>query len=262
MVTQPVAERFEGLRRSIAAYAAQTYPDRELIVLVDAGATVRQSAIRAHVDALGRNDVRVQIAPGAMTLGALRNLSWRCANGELVCQWDDDDMHHPQRVERQVEALDAQQAQALCLQQAMHFAIADRALHCLNFHGTPWRSLAATLLCRRDAAVSYPEAGESSRRGEDTALIEQLQAAGGFCTLPDAPYLYVYLQHGVNTSPPSHHRMLVDRLAVSSGWLARREPALRRGLAAFDFGDDALDVRGYNGCAFTLDSPRSRLASA
>jgi glycosyltransferase involved in cell wall biosynthesis len=261
MVTQPIAERFDGLRRSIAAYAAQTYPHRELVVLVDAGATARQEAIRAHVAGLGRDDIRVLVAPRAMTLGALRNLSWRHASGELVCQWDDDDLHHPQRIERQVIALEEQRAQAVSLQQSMHFAMGERALHCLNFHSTPWRSMAATLLCRRDAPVSYPESGELARRGEDTALIEQLQVAGGFRTLAEVPYLYVYVQHAVNTSPASHHRMLVERLAVSSGWLSRRELALRQGLAPFDFGGDALDVRGYNGCAFTLESPRLRRAS-
>jgi hypothetical protein len=47
--------------------------------------------------------------PGA-TLGTLRGLSLDVATGEIVCQWDDDDCHHPDRILHQVQQMTRQAA--------------------------------------------------------------------------------------------------------------------------------------------------------
>ena len=61
-------------------------------------------AIIDHLEHAGARDIRVvYIGPG-VSLGAARNLTVDTARGAYVCQWDDDDLYHPERLRIQYEA--------------------------------------------------------------------------------------------------------------------------------------------------------------
>jgi glycosyltransferase involved in cell wall biosynthesis len=250
----PVPERLRHVRRSIACYAQQTHANKELLIVADDGDPGTKSAIVAHVSSLGRDDVRIVNVPGKLSLGALRNISMTSARGDVLCQWDDDDLHHPQRLELQLDALLASGRQGACLQEAMLLFTESRTLYCTNWHATPARSLPSTLICRRSAPIRYPETGPDCQLGEDTAVVLQLQRLDGFHVLADCPHLYVYVCHGANSWAMDHHRMLADELAISRGLLTRREARFRAGLAAYDFGPGPVTVQGSNGPAFVLGS--------
>lgn len=252
MVTLPVPDRWAGLVRSVDDYLRQTHERRELVIVVDTrvqGGT--GSAIEDYVSGLGRSDIHVIAPARAMSLGALRNVSLAEAKGDLVCIWDDDDMRHPERVTRQVEALVEAGAEGLCLTHILQFFPSERRLYCANWRVTDAGGLPASLLCWRSAPIVYPETGATADRGEDMAVLEQLQARGRFHLLDDAPHLYVYVSHGKNAYDEGHHRALLG-LAISQGLLRRREAALREGLAAFDFGPGPVIVQGSNGVAFVI----------
>lgn len=250
MVTLPVPHRFRFLQRSVADYCRQTHQNRELIIVFDAGTPADKSAIIAHVSSLGRNDIRIVDPPTKLTLGALRNLSWTSARGDVVCQWDDDDLHHPQRLESQLGALHASASQAVCLQAVMLYLSDARTLYCTNWHPTPSKSFPASLMCARSARIPYPETGPLSQIGEDMFVALELQRTGRLRTLADASHLYVYISHGGNCFALSHYRMLADKLAISRGLLIRREARLREGLGPHHLG--AVTVHGSNGPAFVL----------
>ncbi|MGP0094544.1 MAG: glycosyltransferase [Xanthobacteraceae bacterium] len=252
LVTLPIPERFCHLRHSIAGYCRQTHQAKELIIVFDQAVPEAQVAIDAHVSSLGRNDIRIVALPNKLSLGALRNLSRDCARGEVLCQWDDDDLHHPQRLERQLRALIESGAQTVCLEEVMQFFPADRMLYCTNWRATEARAHPGTLMCKSSAQFTYPEKGPSSQLGEDLAVSLQLQRQGGFHALAGLPHLFVYVSHGKNSWADDHHRMLATRLGVSQGLLRRREAALRQGLATFDFGPGDVTVQGSNGSAFVL----------
>lgn len=252
MVTLPSAGRLAFVKRSIAAYCAQTHAPRELVMVLDQGPAEARAAIAGHVASLGRDDIRIVAAPGPMTLGALRNLSRESARGVVHCQWDDDDLHHPERVERQLAALDEGGAEAVCLQEVMLYFAATRELYWTNWRAAEPTVMPATLMCRAAAPVRYPETGETARRGEDTAVCLQLLARGGLRPITDAPQLLVYVNHGANTWNDDFHRMLAERLGLSQGLLRRREARIREMLAGVDFGPGAVTVRGPNGAAFSL----------
>jgi glycosyltransferase involved in cell wall biosynthesis len=252
MLTLASPARLPFLRRSIADYCVQTHGNRELVIVTDPGPTEAKTALAHHVATLGREDIRIIEPSGVLSVGALRNFSQASARGEVFCQWDDDDMHHPERIERQLAALAGSGAEAVYLQEVMHFFPAERALYCDNWRASEYTVMPGTLMCRADAAIGYPQSGPNARLGEDSEVCGEFLRRGGLHPLAGAPHLFVYVTHGANNWDDSHHRMLADRLGVSPGLLRRREPALREGLRAFDFGADEVTVRGPSGLAFSL----------
>ncbi|HEY3798157.1 MAG TPA: glycosyltransferase family A protein [Caulobacteraceae bacterium] len=258
MVTLASPARMPLIQRSIADYAAQTWPRRELVVVCDPTAGEARE-LNAYVAGLGRDDIRLFPTKGPLALGALRNLSRANAQGDIHCQWDDDDRFHPTRIERQLAALG--DADALLLEQVMMLTPALGALHCLSWRGVDLGAMPATLMCRRDAPARYKEEADAPGHPvEDTDFLRQLLAAGRVTMLPDAPHLYVYVAHGANSWHEGHIAMLRERLALSRGLLQRREPVMRESLAAFDFGGP-VRVMGANGEAFAL-APQDRGSTA
>lgn len=96
------ARTIEGAVRSVVA---QSFEDLELL-LVDDG---------SHDDSLvlarGVRDARVSVIADGLQLGlpARLNQIARLARGEYLARMDADDLMHPDRLRRQVEALDADQ---------------------------------------------------------------------------------------------------------------------------------------------------------
>lgn len=259
-VTLPVAERFHHLQRSLADYCRQTHANCELLIVLDPGPANVRSAIEAEVAALERPDIRIVASPSRQTLGALRNLSVESARGEILCQWDDDDRHHPDRVRSQLEALVDSRNDAVYLEDVMQYFPASRALYCTHWGAVEPKGMPGTLMCRRAAQPRYPEIGPTAARGEDTAVALSLMRPHGYALLAGAPHLFVYVSHGANTWPAEHHRMLANELAISRGLLLRREGVLREGLRPFSLGPGGVTVHGYNGPAFIID-PAPALAS-
>jgi glycosyltransferase involved in cell wall biosynthesis len=253
MVTLPSPRRLAFLKRAIAAYCAQTYLSRELVIVLDQGSPDAKAAIMDHVATLGRDDVRIIESPCAMSLGALRNLSRASAQGKVHCQWDDDDLHHPQRVELELAALTASGALAVCLQEVMLLLTASSELYWTNWRAAEPTVMPATLMCLATAPVRYPESGPNSRLGEDTDVVLQFLRLGGLHPITDLPHLLVYVGHATNTWGPDFHPMLASRLGLSRGLLLRREARIRESLRAIDFGPGPVTVRGPNGAAFILD---------
>jgi glycosyltransferase involved in cell wall biosynthesis len=252
MVTTATRRRLDYFKQGLAGYCRQTYPNTELVVVVDGAVADGRDATLQLIAGSGRADIRVIEPVAGLSLGALRNVSLRQARGAVVCHWDDDDLHHPQRVERQLEAMTRRRASSIYLEEVMQFFPAERRLYWTNWRATEPGALPATMMCRANAPIAYPEHGPTSRLGEDTAVVEQLQRAGIYEVMDRAPHLYVYVSHGENTYSQDHHRMLASSLAVSQGLLRRHEAWLREGLAAFDFGDGEVTVQGSNGPGFTI----------
>ena len=257
MVTIAQPERWSYLRRSVADYCRQTHSNRELVIVLDTGRPDTKAAIAEHIGALRRGDIRIIDPGGKRPLGALRNIARDSARGDICCQWDDDDLNHPERIERQLRFLLETGSEAAFLQETMQFFRASRTLHCTNWRAAPGGGLPGTLLCRRSAPIHYPESGAESEYGEDSAILEQFRARDACRCLAGAPYLYVYVSHGHNSSTDAHHRMLARRLGISRALLRRREAEIREGLRPFDFGPEDVTVEGYNGTAFTLSKVTS-----
>ncbi|HXQ12111.1 MAG TPA: glycosyltransferase family A protein [Caulobacteraceae bacterium] len=252
MVALPVGERLAGLKRSVADYLRQSWAERELVIVLNGGDRAVAAVIRSHVADLGRADICIVEPVGERPLGALRNIAKAEAGGAILCQWDDDDLYHPERLQQQAAALVASGAEAICLEQVMQFFPGERLLYCDNFRSAPEGGFAGSIMCWARAPIDYPETGPAARLGEDTAVALQLKARGAFAVLSDQAHLYVYVSHGGNSWDDAHHRVLPSRHGFTQGLLRRREAAFRAGLAAIDFGPGPVTVQGSNGPAFVI----------
>jgi len=253
MVTLPTPQRMAFAKRAIAAYCAQTYPHRELVIVYQKTDAGDCAGLDAYIGELDRDDIVLVEAAQGMTLGALRNLSMARARGAVHCQWDDDDLHHPLRVEKQLAALVDADAEAVGLQEAMQFFPARRELYWTNWHETPATILPGTIMYRAQAPIRYPETGPTARLGEDTDVCAQLLSRNELSPIAGWPQLFIYMSHGSNSWDDGHHLMLAEQLGLSRGLLRRREAWIRDVLASVDLGAGPISVRGPNGVAFTVD---------
>ncbi len=252
MLTLPVPERLGFVRRSIAAFCCQTLARKELLVVVDGRVNSGRDALLDYIASLGRSDIRIVTPPARLSLGQLRNLSVEAAGGDFLCQWDDDDCSHPERLARQLTHLLEGNHEAALLQEVMQYFPQSRSLYWLNWRATDAGGHPGTLMLRRSVPIHYPTEGAEAHLGEDLQVVLALKQRGQVGYLARMPHLFVYVSHGNNSWHEEHHRMLASTLSISQGLLQRREAEIRAGLKFFDFGPGEVSVQGSNGLAFTL----------
>jgi glycosyltransferase involved in cell wall biosynthesis len=218
MVTAGGAARWSRFVRSVDDYCRQTYGARELVVVADRMPDADFARLRDHARRLGRRDIRFVRPRAKLSLGALRNLSIDAARGELVCQWDDDDRHHPERLAIQCAALGDRGA--VYLRDVMHYLEPLGVVYWVRWDVDFMPCHPATLLAVRRDLPRYPETGGESQRNEDRNLFLQLRQAELVSTLDGYPHLYTYVFHGSNTFALSHHLTFL-RYTIPAGTLRR-----------------------------------------
>jgi glycosyltransferase involved in cell wall biosynthesis len=172
------------------------------------------------------------------TLGTLRNLSLDLARGELVAQWDDDDWYHPDRLTRQVAALDTRFDACVLSATLMHLDAPEWRDY--PYIGHLPRGVPGTILHRASPAIRYP----AQRRGEDSVFLHQWPRAR--LTVLDAPELFLRAFHGANTWERAHFERRV-RNSVP----AQIEYWLRRALRHRVFDHSRFNLKPVERDAFT-----------
>lgn len=176
---------------AIECFLAQTYPNRELIVVDDDPKSELENLIRK----IGSCNIRhIKLTYKKHLLGRLRNIALDNAHGKYICQWDDDDLYDPLRLEVQWQTLISTDSQASVLARWM---IWWPHLQKLAISG--YRDWEGSLLCERSLMPRYPDI----KRGEDTIVMEKLRKSIRIARI-DMPRLYVYINHGENTFTSSH----------------------------------------------------------
>lgn len=188
MVTR---DRFEQARTAIACWQTQTWPAKEMVIVDDGD----DNRLAEWIASTGDPDIRIiRLPDDGRTLGALRNIAVQKSRGTLVCQWDDDDLYHPLRLEIQCRALLATQSDACFLSMWMMWWP-----HAGRFAVSGIHSWEGSVLAKKSKLPAYPEL----RRGEDTPAIRKLIANSKVIHL-DQPSLYLYCVHGKNTWDNRH----------------------------------------------------------
>ncbi len=236
VVTQPGREAL--LADSLACLGRQRYPQIELVLVHDGGdsfdAAVRELAGRVPVA-----NRRVVRAEGGLPLGALRNIAVDSAVGELVCQWDDDDLYHPDFLPSMATLLAAERADFCMLTGQLHYYRPRRLLFWEDYDALPApRSLIeGTLFGFRARMPRYPGLG----LGEDTSVLERLLARGDRVVgLRDMAWLRMYSWHGGNAWDFRHHADITRSQRRDGAFLEPRSELLQRALAGYPLGDAPL----------------------
>jgi len=248
-------DRLTLAKRAIRCYASQTYPSRELVIVSDGEPRIRKGLER-FVSDLGIEDARfVYPNQAGMTLGQLRNIAMDAGAGEILCQWDDDDCYHPERVHVQVEHMLKNNGRACCLTDHLQFLDEDRALMWVDWSlgGKSGKDqlLPGTIMMFKDGRFRYPESGPFAQRGEDSMLLYEIYQTVGIVAAKDVGYLYLYTYHGRNTFDREHHyRMGIFSRSVSE--LEREQAVIRSAMAHYPVAKPYLVV-GRDGPAFFLN---------
>ena len=251
-------DRLDRVRRSIGDFCQQDYPARELVIVTD-GSHAFVSAIKEMIADLGRRDIRIERIEGERTLGSLRNISVDVADGDLVCQWDDDDRYHPTRLTRQAQLLRENQADACFVGEQMHYFEDTGELYWCDWtRWRPWASLPIRLpafwrwrttpTAPRNSVVpgsllalksSMPRYDEGLRRYEDALVKDAFYDRGlRVVALKGAPEVITYTYHGHNTYDREHHLKFVRHCGVSRRRMCASIERLVTALEAYAFSQD------------------------
>lgn len=202
--------RFELLKDSIECYMKQTYVNKELLIASQSDEHVN-TQIEKHIAMLGRKDMRLFPVDPALSLGELRKKAAWEAWGEVVCQWDDDDLYHPKRLATQFNEMQRTKSLACFYDSHLKYFKNEGTVYWIDWSlekGEPWhRVLTGSAMYFKkhkdrylDIVNFYPD----KLCYEDVDFAEKV-----FQTYPVAisksGYQYVYVYHGSNVYNESHH---------------------------------------------------------
>ena len=252
--------RVEHVKRSVGCYLRQTYHPRDLTILSQ-GNEVDNAAIGTYLEQMGRDDIRFFAVSPRLTLGAMRNLSCEIAPGELICQWDDDDLYHPVRIMSQYRAIRSEGQSVGSAYSAFlkYFAHTGEIYWC-NWKGEN-RPLSrylpgSVMFYKRFFYLAgsrlYPETGSQCHVEEDLNVLGKLLAHGKVVPIYDALH-YLYIYHGTNTYDLKHHQLTLlttsGKFVMSVEELLQNRTHLEKSLQTMGL-SQPLKIRSLAGDAF------------
>jgi glycosyltransferase involved in cell wall biosynthesis len=209
--------RLVALKSAIRCFCDQTYPEKEMIIVSDGGSWYN-GAVQRYLDELDRNDIRFVIVNETCTLGKLRNISMAEATGGILCQWDDDDLYHPERLSIQYAKMKEKNAKACCMTDQLQYFYEERELYWCHWKKNEsqplYQLIPGTIMLYKDKRFRYPEAGEHASSGEDSAFLLSIFETFPIAELEGMGHLYIYTYSGNNTFSEAHHRKAVEKYAL------------------------------------------------
>jgi glycosyltransferase involved in cell wall biosynthesis len=200
--------RPDKLRRAIDCFLAQTYRNKELLILLRDG-DHRTRSLVADLGERSRIRMHALADDDPMTFGEQRNLAIRLCRGEYFCIWDDDDWYHPERIETQASALRRYHKAACLLTHLVLFDVPTGQAYLSELR--LWEN---SLLCRTDV-VSDSLRYEAVTLCEDSFFIKSLIRESLVYPLT-APDLYVFERHQRNMSGAKLSRLMYSQAQTLS----------------------------------------------
>ena len=229
MITRPGRER--EIERAVACFAAQSLDGGELVIVHD-----EDDGLSSWLGQLANRHAQCQIVidpqPAGMSLGALRNRSLALASRAVICQWDDDDLNHPERLEVQYQRLQDADADFCFLTDEIHLFMEDHLAFWDDWtvEQSPGHLIQGTIMGYRDRMPAYPDIG----RGEDTPLTREIVQRG--CRVAEVAgkgWLHVYCFTGDNAWGIEHHKAISRWKRLDHARLSEEAGVLERELARY-----------------------------
>ena len=190
------------LKRAIACFESQSYPYLEMVIVWEEDDVQTELFLRQVKLGDRYKLCKVPVSPIKKTLGELRNLSINIADGEYVCQWDDD-WYDPERLSIQMTRLQ-HSGKPVCL--LSRWIIFDGVTE--KSYLSKRRLWEGSILCRKELMyqTSYPILS----KGEDTPVIQSLFDRQLLEIIDDEPEIYIYVSHGNNTWEREHFERIFE----------------------------------------------------
>ncbi len=194
----------ETVTNSIDNFLNQTYINKELVIVTEKhNPNLLELRNLVGVKDKGKKQIKLIIVSGRKypTLGHLRNLSVENAKGEYVLQWDDDDIHHKERMSFMYNTLIESNKESCFLRKVI---IVDKNTN-KKYLSRNWGGVEGTMIALKESMPKY----KHLKRGEDTPVRNYFIKKNSY-TLVDAPHLYTYNFHINNTWDQAHLLRLCD----------------------------------------------------
>ncbi len=189
------------LIKAIEYFKLQTYSDKEFVLVSRARNPDYDEIIRLPSFSNLTINYFTHESADEITLGDLRNLSIKSALGEYFCIWDDDDWHHCQRLEKQMDAILKDGKNGSILAYCILFDTTRNEAYLSHPLMPP-----ATILCKKsiiDDSIKYPQLNLS----EDLHFFRNLNRNNALKPII-YPALYIYNFHGANSWNVDHFNAL------------------------------------------------------
>lgn len=204
--------RVDRVASSVQCYVRQRYPNRELIILSQ-GTPEQNSEIKQILD----ESITLVEAPATLSLGAMRNALLELSTGQLMCQWDDDDLYDSERLMTQYKAIKSEDAVASLYTQFIKYFEPTGDMYWVDWsqeHNYSHRFLCGSIMFFKHLFYEfrnllYPESGSQSIVEEDLNVLEKLMAKGRIAGVSQG-HQYIYVYHGNNTYNLAHHELGID----------------------------------------------------
>lgn len=123
----PTHNRKDLIGMAIDAYLAQTFRDKELVIL-DSGDDGTEEIVPR------REDIRYCRPARKLNVGGMRNAAVNLAQGKIILHWDSDDWSAPERMERQVKRLYDSQKQLTGFHDVLYYDARDgKTYHYMHY---------------------------------------------------------------------------------------------------------------------------------
>lgn len=194
------------IKKSISCFLKQTYPIKNLLIVSQGNEIVNE-----EIKSLLPDNVNFYTANPKISLGSMRNLSVELANGDIICQWDDDDLSHPDRLMTQYKELSSSDHHVASMYtQFLKYFTTNKFLYWCDWSGEktlPAQYICNTLMLKKEVFgtnICYPETGPQSNVEEDLNLLGKLLGIGEVAKVTQG-YQFVYVYHGKNVYDLDHH---------------------------------------------------------
>lgn len=212
MVTGKHDERRPLAYASLESFRQQTYEDKGLLI-VNTGRPLLSPAV------FDKGILEV-IADPKLSLGELRNLALDSIGTKWVCQWDDDDWHHPKYLDHMMA--NGKEGHATLLVRQIRYSLATRSAFVLQRD----TGIEGTGLFWKNSG-RYRALG----RAEDTHFLAD-NYAGKIIVMDNPAELYIRFAHGHNTWDSGHIMLGLDGVRDEVRLLPHQHAYLQEVLAA------------------------------
>jgi len=180
------------LKDAIECFNKQTYPNKELILVTD-----EKNPHMEYLKSVVCENIKLVHAPHKTPIGALRNISVDNASGKYVATWDDDDIHHAERLRLQYEATIRHKKDGCLLLNALFHNMNNGDKGIMK----DWYGSEASLFIIKSSLKRYDDELTVS---EDTPIVRPLLKENKL-TILAKPQLYIYRFHKTNNFLHTEH---------------------------------------------------------